>query len=228
VRYLPIILLLLLFGSSSIAQIKMDTSVVEARTFKEQSLKNLKNDKQFQYDRLTEPTRSLWDRFWSWFWFQISQLMRTESGRRTVWSVLIAVGVCVLAWFIYKVMQMNKAGLFARSSNNGLDFTVGDEDIHQIDFDSAINAAIEKGNYRLAIRLLYLQSLKILSDRNIIDWKINKTNNDYVREVSDKKWQPLFSKLTYQFEYAWYGETAIEKDKFESVNQQFKQLHNQL
>ncbi|HKG69709.1 MAG TPA: hypothetical protein VKA92_12630, partial [Segetibacter sp.] len=83
-------------------------------------------------------------------------------------------------------------------------------------------------NFRLATRLLYLQSLKILSDKGYIQWQLNKSNNDYIREVTGKPWHSLFKKLTYSFEYTWYGEMNLANDEFQNLQVQFQQFNNQL
>ncbi len=125
-------------------------------------------------------------------------------------------------------MAMNKGGMFGRSSSDKIDYTISADDIHGISFDEAIQQAIASSNFRLAIRLLYLQSLKKLSDNGYINWQINKTNTDYLQETSDKKWHSLFSSLTLTFEYTWYGEAVVSKERFNIVQQQFNQFNNQL
>ena len=223
-KHLFVIILIYLLPAFGTAQ--SDSSSIEVRSFSSQQLKELKNDSDFQYDNLKEPAISWWQRFWVWFWWKVAQIMQTKSGRTTVWSVLVFIGLIVLVFAIFKIRKMNKAGMFVRSSNSGLDYTVGHEDIHQISFENAIADAIEKKNYRLAVRLLYLQTLKVLTDKQAIEWKLNKTNSDYVREVSAKPWQSIFSKLTYQFEFTWYGEASVTPERFEVLRQEFKQLHN--
>jgi hypothetical protein len=209
-------------------QVKADTSHIEKRLFSAEGLEKIKADKEFQYDRYKEPPKSLWDRFWSWFWSKISQFLSTEGGRTTMWTVFIIVGVAVIAYFIFKVVGMKEGGLFGRSSKDSLDYSISSDDIHRISFEEAIQDAIASSNFRLAIRLMYLQSLKKLSDSGYINWQLNKTNTDYLQETRDKKWHYLFSSLTYNFEYTWYGETAINKDRFGVVQQQFQQFNNQL
>lgn len=205
-----------------------DTSAIEKRMFNHEELKKLKAQEDFQYDRYKEPPKSLWDRFWSWFWFKIDQLLTTKGGRTTLWVLFIVLGVVVIGYFVLKVMGMNKGGLFGRSSSQNLDYTISSDDIHGISFDDAIMEAIESSNFRLAVRFLYLQSLKKLSDNNYINWQLNKTNTDYLHETRDRKWHSLFSALTYNFEYTWYGETAVDREQFNSVQQQFVQFNNQL
>ncbi len=209
-------------------EVKMDTSSIAVRSMDGAALKKLKAFKDFQYIQLQEPPKSLWDRFWSWFWWNIEQLFKTRNGRITIWTILSLVAVVIIGFFVWKVMGMNKGGLFARKTEGGLDYAIGDDNIHNISFDEAIQEAINSGNYRQAIRLLYLQSLKTLSDKSFIDWQINKTNSDYLTEVKERPWNTLFRSLTYSFEYTWYGEMAIGKDDFAVMQTQFQQLKNQL
>lgn len=223
------ILLLVLLPALSFAQVKQqDSARVEVRSFDDAAMNSMKQDADMQYDRMEEPKLSWWDRFWMWFWWQVNQMMKTREGRFTMWTTLIVLAVAGLAFAVYKIKAMNKAGLFASGGGSPIDFTVGHEDIHEIDFEGAIAKATDRKEYRLAVRLLYLQSLKTLADKNLIEWKINKTNNDYVREVRSQAWQPLFSGLTYQFEYSWYGEATVSYDKFVVIRNDFHQLHKQL
>lgn len=224
------IFILFLYCNYTIAQkrVQNDTSKIAVRSFDDNALQKLKQDRDFQYDRLIEPVKSIWERFWDWVWGQIAQMMRTKQGKTTVWLVLFVLGAAAIVFFIVKVMGMNKEGLFGRSSGNSLPYTTTEEDINNISFDEAIRAAIDNRNFRLAIRLLYLQSLKHLSDKGYIDWQINKTNTDYISEVSGKPWQSLFKKLTYNFEYTWYGEMNVADEDFKNLHGQFQQFNNQL
>lgn len=225
-----IFILILFYCNYTIAQkrVQADTSKIVVRSFDNNALQKLKQDRDFQYHRLVEPVKSIWERFWEWIWWQIAKIMRTKQGRTSVWSVLFVLGAAAIVFFIVKVMGMNKQGLFGRSSGSSLLYTTTGEDINTISFNEAIKAAIDNRNFRVAIRLLYLQSLKHLSDKGYIDWQINKTNTDYISEVSGKPWQSLFKKLTYNFEYTWYGEMNVADDDFQKLQVQFQQFNNQL
>ena len=225
------LLLIILFTSLiSTAQktLRYDTSVVVQRTFSNKELLQLKSDSDFQYEKIIEPTQSLWSRFWIWFWYKIQQILSTKNGRTTMWMLFILFAVSVITFFVLKLIGMNRQALFSRDNKASIDYNVSSDNIHAIDFDNAIEEAKETANYRLAIRLLYLQSLKKLSDKNLIDWKSNKTNSDYLREVSTFNWSSLFSKLTYSFDYTWYGEMPVTKETFSEVNENFKTFYNQL
>ncbi len=229
-KFVFIFILFLFYCNYTIAQkqVQTDTSKIVVRSFDDNALQKFKKNRDFQYDRLVEPVKSIWERFWDWVWWQIAQIMRTKQGKTTVWTVLFVLGAAAIVFFVIKVMGMNKEGLFGRSSGSGLPYTATGEDINSISFDEAIKAAIDNRNFRLAIRLLYLQSLKHLSDKGYIEWQINKTNTDYISEVSGKPWQSLFKKLTYNFEYTWYGEMNVDDRDFQNLHVQFQQFNNQL
>jgi hypothetical protein len=205
-----------------------DTSQLDVRSFDEKQLQEYKNDSEFQYDQLREPPKSLWKRFWSWVWQQVEDILSTRSGRTTVWTILIVLGAAVIIFFVVKVMGMRDGGLFGRRADDVLPYTTSIDDINQINFEGAIRDAIDSKNFRLAIRLLYLQSLKNLSDKGHIQWQINKTNSDYIYEVSAAPWVSKFRSLTYNFEYTWYGEMSVDSNYFQSLHVQFQQFNNQL
>ena len=123
---------------------------------------------------------------------------------------------------------MDRDGLFGRTSKELQKYSLSQNDIHGISFDDAIEEAINDGNYRLATRLQYLQALKNLSDKGYIDWRINKTNSDYLAEISGRPFNNMFSRLTFNFEYTWYGEMQVSKEQFSDIRSQFQQFNNQV
>jgi hypothetical protein len=209
-------------------QIPRDSSVVDVRSFSAAAIQKYRADKEFQYERSAVPPQSLWDRFWEWFWDKVGSIFSTKAGSRTFRTIFIIVSIAILVFFIYKLTGMSKTGLFGRKGASGLDYSASDENIHTINFEDAIQQAIDNGNYRLAVRLLYLQSLKALSDRGLINWQINKTNVAYVDELSGTAYHQSFDKLTLQFENNWYGDVPITAAEFAPVREQFNRFKNQL
>ncbi|MEO8412778.1 MAG: hypothetical protein ABI472_03935 [Ginsengibacter sp.] len=92
-------------------------------------------------------------------------------------------------------------------------------------YNLLIYEAESQNDYNLAIRYLYLQSLKRLADRELILFSPDKTNKIYVEELNGRVYQNEFASLTSNYEYVWYGRFAIDgaryhhqKDKFISFN----------
>jgi len=66
--------------------------------------------------------------------------------------------------------------------------------------------------------------LKSLSDKNTIEWDIEKTNSDYIREIKDNKLKQDFQFLSYIFEYSWYGEFELNDNDFSKAEAAFLKL----
>jgi hypothetical protein len=216
------------FLASPQSHVKIDSSHVVVRSFDAQKLGQLKRDEDFQYERSKQPTVSLWDRVWDWVWWHINQVFETKAGRITIKTILILAAVAVIVFFVMNVTGMKGGGLFGRSSYGDLSYSSSEEDINSISFEDAIKQAIDRKDYRLAVRLLYLQTLKKLSDNGYINWQLNKTNSDYFSEVENKPWQSIFKKLTRIFEYTWYGEMNVGNEQFQELQAEFQQFNNQL
>lgn len=218
------------FVLSATAQQKVvyDSAVVKERSFSPSAFDKYKSDTDFQYEKEAIETPSLWDRFWMWFWNWYDEIMSTTAGRTTMNIIYWVLGISAIAFFVYRVMRMNKVALFANPSLSSSAYTVEDENIHAISFDAAIQEALQNGNYRLAVRLLYLQSLKILADKNLIAWLPNKTNADYLREINSTQLQQPFKTITHIFEYAWYGNLAVTGDDYTEMKEKFSQFQSQL
>ncbi|MCO5937348.1 hypothetical protein NAF17_17510 [Mucilaginibacter sp. RB4R14] len=210
--------------------IKADTENVAKRNFNANALNNYKKLKEFNYTEVKGT--NFWERFWNSVWQFISNLFEREPGNPKTGNRFLgdALMVAACAFIIYAFLKMLKLdGLFRRKSKDvTLAYSESAEDINMIDFEKDIAHAVAARNYRLAIRLLYLQSLKLLSDAQIIDWQINKTNSVYIHEINDTTQKHSFKLLTRQFEYAWYGDLPIDNASFITTNALFSEFRRML
>ncbi|MEO1589378.1 MAG: DUF4129 domain-containing protein, partial [Bacteroidota bacterium] len=76
------------------------------------------------------------------------------------------------------------------------------------------------------IRMYYLKGLQIMAERNIIQWQIQKTNQDYLREIrkSRKPLSERWRQLTYAFDYVWYGDLDLGGDQYPTLKTSFQQI----
>jgi hypothetical protein len=229
-RFLLILLLSMCFAVTRAQNnLPYDTTPLSARSFASGAMRDYKSDPQFQYERISEPPTSLWSRFWEWFWNKVGEIFSTGTGRNTLKIILTLIASSIVVYFVIKLTGMNNTGLFGKASKaHPFGYSVSEEDIHSINFDAAIQEAVDHANFRLAVRLLYLQSLKNLADGGLIQWKINKTNIAYVQELSGSKYHQSFYGLTEQFENNWYGDLPINENEFANVRNQFNNFNRQL
>jgi hypothetical protein len=201
---------------------------VEVRNFSQHDLSAYKGDRAFQYDRINEPPKSLWNRIVNWIFSRINLLFqRIGSGGALSWILLIlAAGIVVFC--LIKISGMTDGGIFGKQSTKKMEYVVNDENIYSINFDEAIQQAVANRNFRLALRLMYLQVLRNLAEKEIIEWKINKTNLAYLAELTNTDYHADFSQLTKHFENSWYGDVPITESELSILKPLFANFSRQL
>ena len=199
-----------------------DTDTVMARAFDGEKLNDLKNDPSLHYEQAPTVAESLWDRFWNWIGSFFDSLINNAvtTDWRRVFSYLAG-----LAVFIIVVMLILKIDAFkvfySGQGATPVQYSVFDENIHELDFEKEIDSALQAKDYRRGVRLLFLYALKLLADKNHILWEQGKTNHEYVAEVREETLRSWLNQLSYYFDYAWYGNFTVSRDLFDKVNEIF-------
>lgn len=222
------------------ATLVLDTSNIPVHHFSQAALDKYRSQPDFQYKETNRST-SAWNRFWAWFWHWLRGLFQFKraKGHRSLTAVnviltileyvVIAAAVGAIVLFIIKMAGVDMSFLFRRRSKAvPMPYSESLENIHDISFDTAIEEAINKHNYRLAVRLLYLKCLKQLSDASLIKWQPEKTNNSYLNELRDADQKAIFGSLTRRFEYVWYGEFPLDGQTFNRINLQFQEFKSKM
>jgi hypothetical protein len=215
-----------------------DTSNINVKHFDQAALNNFKKDPAFNYsDHEGAGELSLFEKIMLWLknflfgWTRHAHIDGTWAGfLLTFLKYLLYAGALALVIFVViKAIDMDITTLFRRRSRKTeMPYTESIEDINAIDFDDELEKALAQNNYRLAVRLLYLHCLKQLSDLRLIDWQIDKTNSVYINELTNAEQKQVFSVITRQFEYVWYGNFGIDKQAFVNISQLFKDFKQQL
>ena len=131
------------------------------------------------------------------------------------WWIGGILAILLVIWLLTR----SRAWFFRRGGGDELNYEVENDNIHEIDFETEIQEATRKKNYRSLCRLLYLQTLKRFSDANVIDWKSYKTPSQYSREVNDEE----FTTLTNHFLRIRYGNFEATADLAQLMKE--KQVH---
>lgn len=220
--------------------LKIDSSKITVKQFDTVAINKYRGEPAFKYAEVkTELT--WWDRMWLWFWHQWRKFVQwlnslfssgKSGGKNTVPAmryVIIGIAAIVLVIGIFKLIGISLRNIKKGKKNTvEVPYSESLENIHEINFDQAIENAVATKNYRLAVRLLYLRSLKQLSDRNLINWKLDKTNSAYVDELTNADQKHRFSILTRQFEYVWYGDFPVDGQSFQDINIVFQEFKQQI
>ncbi|MFD0750489.1 DUF4129 domain-containing protein [Mucilaginibacter calamicampi] len=197
-----------------------DSVDINKRIFNQPALEKYRHQKEFQYDE-GYVGESFWDRLERWFWSLFDNTNKSLVARGITY-LLMALGVVGIVFLIMKLAGVDPFKVIrGKAASAGLPYSELTENIHEINMDDELEKAINVRNYRLAVRLLYLKSLKQLNDAGLIRWEINKTNSQYSNELRDFDQRLAFNLLTRQFEYIWYGEFNIDADAFGRINNLF-------
>jgi hypothetical protein len=226
----PILIFLLFVTATSFARVdtsfvssntKHDTTQANTRHFNRQTINELQADPDLKYE--SGPAAiSLWQRFKIWLNNLLNKLFRVAAT--TDWgNILIAVlSIGIIVYVILRLLKVDALKMFYKETEKSpMRMAVIEENIHAMDFEKLLQEAIDKKEYRLAIRLQFLQALKILSDRHLIQWEPGKTNHDYINELSQQTLKSGFNELNFYFEYSWYGHFNVKQDLFNKVNNIF-------
>jgi hypothetical protein len=235
-KNLTIIIFWLLLGSQAalgqerapdqVYQFKELPELENARRIPPEVMEGYRNDSDFDYRFGYEQTVSWWGQFKRWLAEQLSRLFGSvEIDFPIDWLLYIFCAVMII-FAILKLTGVSISGLFRRDDRAGnVDMQpVMEQNIHEINFEEEISRAQQSQDYRKAVRLLYIWTLKRLADADYIHWHTGKTNADYQQELQQSPLLPDFRSLSIYYEYAWYGEFPVDAQHFGKV----ERLHRQI
>lgn len=208
-----------------------ETSVIDTTlhrsiwVYSSDSIRSLRSQKDFEYaknlDSLLKKRQELANK-------KQKKPSRSTTNVGNVFSfieiVLWALLIGALLFVLYRIFLSDR-GLFASPLRNK-SLQVEEEQLtDDVYLDQQLQLAMKEGNYRLAIRYLYLQSINKLSERGWLQLSPDKTNYQYVRELSKPQLKNTFARITLHYEYAWYGDFVIGQNIFEPIKKEFDQFH---
>ncbi len=150
-----------------------------------------------------------------------------QDGWSTIKAILYLL-VALLAVYILYRARFNHSFTEDPMRRTKMTFEEIEENLLDLNLDEKIEQAIRTGNFRIAIRLSYLKSLKLLAQKDIIEWDSNKTNGDYRYEIAGSGFEKEFESITSVFDYVWYGEFPIDKESFFDFRESFSSFYSKL
>ncbi len=142
----------------------------------------------------------------------------------TTFVVIVVIFLGILVWYLFKNNIISKTQTVIGEKRE----ETPDENIFAINYQKEIEKAINAANYRFAIRLMFLRLLKNLSQKNIIQYKQEKTNFDYLSQLYSTGYYNDFFRLTRNYEYTWYGKFNVSPDAFGIIKKEFENFDRKL
>jgi hypothetical protein len=208
--------------------IVVDSAAIVAKPFAK-NFKTKYTEKEFIYEFKT-PEKNAWDRFKEWlanFFKNIFSFTDSKSANNFVEILLrtLAIGIVIFVIYLIAKAIMNKEGqwIFGRNSDRKIiNYDEIEKNLHLVDFEKLIQNSLQLGENRLTIRYYYLWLLKKMSEKQIIEWDVEKTNSDYLYEIKNEAQKEDFAYLSYLYNYIWYGEFELDEETFTKARTAFE------
>ena len=154
------------------------------------------------------------------------ELLQEKWFKTLLWVLIVASFVTIIIWYLsslnIRLFRKASAAIAVQDENRM------PEDIFSISYDNKIAEAIQQNQFRLAVRLLYLQTLMRLAHKKLIHFKQDKTNSQYLAQLYNTFYYKDFFNLTRHFEYTWYGQFPLSEAVFRQLQKDFETFNRKL
>lgn len=207
-----------------------DSSNVTIRLPEKTEINDYKNKSDFKYSVDYRETQSLWERFVRFIVGLFGEMDEKTLNKIVALAKLLrwpllALIVIAIAYFVFRkdlssLFSKNKT-LAQELKTKNIDLTLDNETLR-----GQLDEAIARKDYKEAVRLFYNITLKGLNDASLIQFRGQKTNSQYIREVNGIVVKEPFKNLTYYFEYIFYGDFEASEFVFNKTKEHFSELED--
>lgn len=138
--------------------------------------------------------------------------------------VVLAIVVIVLIYFIAK--QIPKSNPNVKASDDWFAEALEQEGGPEMALQKKLQEAIDQREFALALRMLFLQILADLHLAEQIVWKKDKTNATYIVEFGARSNAVLFRRITYLYEFSWFGKVKLNQEQFDDYRKFFDEFRS--
>ncbi|MDF2457347.1 MAG: hypothetical protein K0R51_3340 [Cytophagaceae bacterium] len=143
--------------------------------------------------------------------------------------ILFALVIAAIVFLLYRLIGSAFLSGNTKITKSQATFEIlhDDEQMMQKDLNSLLEEALQRKDYKTAIRILFIQSLQDLQTYEWIKWKKEKTNRDYLNELMQRDAFVPFGSMVLLYEKAWYSESGATQEDWEAFStfrQQIKSI----
>lgn len=203
--------------------------IVDVRMLSDDILEKYKNDPGFNYDNAPKEAEDWITKIKNWINQQLIILSSSKVYSTLLDYLYYGLMIIALILIVRGLIKADRRGLlFGKVNTNEIKIIESDEDISKINFDELISMAIESKQYKLAVRYLFLKSLKLLSEKGLIELRNNKTNHQYLSEIKSNRIALAFRNTTSRFEWIWYGDFPVDEEIMKNSQNDFNKLYGMI
>ncbi len=148
----------------------------------------------------------------------LSEIFISPGGKLV--AILLIIGI--LVFMVMKLLMNRNPDSKRKVPDTAALVWKDSSDIpEESDMEKYLREAIETGDYKVAVRILYLMVIRQLNENKFIVWKKDKTNRDYLNEMRTRTDYPHFREVTHIYEVVWYGDFNISAPEFNKIQSVF-------
>jgi len=177
------------------------------------------------------PLEEWWQRVQEWLWELLGRLFSGSEGlgplaSLTQYALMIIGGLILLAILIYVIRGLLASVIAEKELDPD-----GELDDEHITAAGALKRAQDlssEGDYRSAVRYLYLSSLLLLEERGLLRYDRSLTNREYLRSVAHlPQLARPFRAVVDVFDRVWYGYQPLDEGAYDQYAAQVTELREQ-
>lgn len=157
---------------------------------------------------------------------EIEPIAENSMIQLLLYLLILIVIILIILGLIY-VFGSQSRDRDTRISQSSSDHIIP-ERIEDLKVLPLIEQALAEGDYRMALRLRFLEILKAYHEKAIIKWMPDKTNRDYLSELKDHNSRNPLSAVIQIYERSWYGHHEVSKELYEKYSPRFEALTQQI
>jgi hypothetical protein len=201
----------------------IDSSIISIRHISPDFFSDYMEDRDFNYKHdLDQKTNSILENLYLWI---IKKFKLLPQAYNTISLIFKIIGwIIVAAIVIYGVSRFKFYKFFYTQNDppkKEYFIEEHEENIENLQF--AIQRELENRNFRKAVRFQFLNVLRELDEKGIINLSGEKTNFDYLFEIKkiDEIYASAFKILINIYNAVWYGHYNIEESDYEGLSLAF-------
>jgi len=228
IRHILIFIILVIPGFSGITLFASDISVVGSshvvvRQPDSKFVDSYRSQKEFNYTLPPLDTNYL-KQLWEYLLKRFRILVNLTAAMPLILKILMWGSAIFFLFIVITKTRLYKL-FYSDREIESPDFKFSNSDDQSIDFDEAIRLQMAQQQYRLAIRLLYLKVINQLRIKEIIHYSKEKTNVDYLRDLTNDDLKSRFYAITSIYNHVWYGDIEIAEDQYLRFEKSFQSFY---
>ena len=197
----------------------LDSAEIKPYTFSNDVIDNYYSKKQFQYLQEQEKKESFWQWLWKKFWELLGPVLKNNAGSIIVYALLVV----ILVFFIVILIGGDIQSIFQQNRlvKGDAFFSIENENENMND---KLQTVLKNNDFTGAIRILYLITLQQLDKIHLIALHREKTNRDYLLELTNTRCFEQFFRITRIYDYTWYGKFPVTQTEYGIFEKDFHKM----